>query len=139
MKIIDILIAIIAPLFIPIFNQLLNNIGKPNLIRKSASKTGDVDNSDVSTFMKELPTAFIGNAIWGMTYRLGSNSYDYTWTIVYCFIALFSCIPILYSRGYKNSKNYKRFIWIGCFILFVIAIIRIFNLFNGLGNISQTT
>jgi hypothetical protein len=126
MLIVDLLIAIIAPLFVPIFYHFLSTPIKPSVTRNSSAKKADYKKS-VSIFMMELPTAYIGNAIWGMTYRINSGNYSIYWTI-YCFIALFSCIPILCSRNIKKPILYQILILLFYLLLCVLSIIRIFYL-----------
>ena len=124
---IDFLIAVIAPLFIPLFYHTLSGITVPTVTRTSSLQKIDYQ-KNVPIFLKELPTAYIGNAIWGMTYKFSSGINITNWTIVYCFIALFSCMPILWSRKIKKPVLYQISTITIYIILCTLSIIRIFNI-----------
>ena len=127
MLIVDLLIATIAPIFIPLFYHVLSDITKPLVTRMTSDKKATYQ-KNVSVFLKELPTAYIGNAIWGMTYRINSGDITTHWTIGYCFIALFSCLPILWSRNIKRILLYQISAIIIYLLLCTLSVIRIFGI-----------
>jgi hypothetical protein len=129
MKFIDFLIAMVAPLFVPLFVWMLDNVQKPTVFRTNSTKTTNLEGNRVSLFLKELPTAYIGNAIWGMTYKINQNEQDIQWMIFYCFLALFCCLPIMYSRSFKKPWLYRIVTILIYVILTIIASERIFNIF----------
>jgi len=123
--IIDFLIAIVAPLLIPIFNNFVYAVKKP-LLNLLPGRKKVLEYEEIPVFLKELPTAFIANAIWGMAYsaREVSNT-AFTWVIVYAFIAMMCYIPILYSHTKPNISKYKVWIIIISIALSLLTIVRI--------------
>jgi hypothetical protein len=126
MWIIDILIGLISPLLIPGFDHWLYRVKKPYIMLLSGKKQ-KLEDEKMSIFFKEFPTAFIGNAIWGMTYQIKTfTETNFVWVIAYAFIALLSYFLIMYSNSDPNPKRYKQIVVIIYTILCIIALFRIF-------------
>jgi hypothetical protein len=104
MWIIDILVGIISPLLIPVFDHWLYMVKKPYIMLLPGKKQ-KLEDEKMSIFFKEFPTAFIGNAIWGMTYQIKTfTETNFIWVIIYAFIALSSYFAIMYSNSDPNPK-----------------------------------
>jgi len=122
MWIIDILIGLALPVFIPLFSSCMHTVEKP-----SANNMHELIEEKRSAFMQEFPTAFIGNAIWGMTYQINTSSgANQFWIPLYAIIALFSCIPLLLSSTDINPVKYNCIVAFCCIVLVLVALLRIF-------------
>ena len=127
MFVIDLFIAIIAPLFIPALYHFLSTPQKPQVTPASSAQKA-IYEKNVSNFMKKLPIAYVWNAVWGITYRFISGETNAYWSLAYCFVAISSCVVILKNRQIKNPIIYQIVVVIIYLILSSIAIARIFNL-----------
>ena len=85
MIIVDFVAAIIAPIIIPLYDFFLARVNVTKLIGKNKEST-KVQEEHLHEFIKGLPSAFIGNAIWGFTYGI----HDIIWVTVYFIIVLLS-------------------------------------------------
>lgn len=126
MRFIDLLIAILAPIIVPILDFALSEIVITNRI-KGKNKNDCKKIETLSVFYKELPSAFIGNAIWGFTYHIQNyTALTIFWMCFYFFISFIAVLFLIF--GYKKNINFK--IYKICSILFstvliVITVIRI--------------
>ena len=123
---IDFLIAVLAPIVFPILDFSLSKINFNSRI-KGKSETDCKKVETLSVFFKELPSAFIGNAIWGFTYHI--QNYKETtivWMCLYFFITLIAVAFLIVSYIKNiNLKVYKRLLILFSSMLIVVTIIRI--------------
>ena len=135
--------AIIAPLIIPFFEQTLHRseIDKKKLSfnRLEGKKVKPCDESQtpdndriecaktiddsIIPFFRGLPGAYIGNIIWGITYKI--NGFDW-WFLIY-FILLLGCLGIVNIIKIQFVRH-KTPIYIG--LVFGEAMLIILSLFR---------
>lgn len=126
MWIIDILVSIIAPVMIPFFDYGLSKVNIPTTITRVDGNLSSKER--LSVFYQELPTAFIANSIWGLTYKATVFEYEYTiiWIISYAFVALFSVGLLIFIHTDYNTKTFKIILKIFSKVLIITTLIRIF-------------
>jgi hypothetical protein len=130
MFIIDIIISIFAPILIPLYDQILVPKRKPTVSRRNQIENPTIE-KELPVFIKEFPTAFIGNAIWGMTYKTNNVSLStIVWIVVYAFIALFSVALIMKAPQKPNKLLFTVLVISVYILLIVLSLLRIFNIIN---------
>lgn len=78
-------LAIIAPIIAPFFDFLLSPVNVPS-IEGTDEASNKIPKEYINTFIRSLTSAFIGNAIWGMTYGIQNG----LWWNLYISIFVFS-------------------------------------------------
>ena len=122
---INLLIAIIAPIVVPLFSLGLSKI----FISTSIQGTSQIDCKEyklLSDFYKEMPSAFIGNAIWGFTYNIQPNIKTIFWMVIY-FVVSIAAVGFLIFRYIKFEKIdiFKNSIKYFSFFLLVLTFFRL--------------
>lgn len=123
---IDFLIAVLAPILVPFLDFGLSKICFTSRV------TGPDEDSckkveTLSVFLKGLPSAFVGNAIWGFTYHIQNYTKETViWMGSYFFICMFSVSFLVFSYIKNiNIKIYKWFLFGFSLVLIILTIIRI--------------
>lgn len=126
MCVIDFFIAIFAPIIVPLLDFALSKITFTSRVKgKNLDDCKKVEN--LSIFFKELPSAFIGNAIWGFTYNIQKYTKStIIWMCLYFFISFISVgfLIVSYIRN-LNLTKYKMSLIIFSFFLIITTVIRI--------------
>ena len=125
MIVVDFVAAIIAPIIIPLYDFFLARVNITRIIGKN-KESGKVQEEHLHDFIKGLPSAYIGNAIWGFTYGI----HDVTWVTVYFIIVLLSIGLLMLSSWKKHLKTVKWIIIVFGVLLIFLTLFRIFY-FNG--------
>lgn len=120
MIIVDILISLVAPLIVPLYEFLLSGVNVPGVNGKN-NDSERTEELHLHPFLKSLPSAFIGNSIWGLTYSMENLN----WVAGYTAIILFSIALMIYCCWGRGIKAQRVLVLIFAFILFVLTIIRI--------------
>jgi len=121
--IIDFLVAIIAPCIVPCFDFILSKVNIPYVSGKNAnSKNTGIKR--LNTFIRELPSAFIGNGIWGISYRI-KGEYIAIWIIVYLIVLFVSLALLMFVFWKQHLNKIKTAIIVVGILLLILSIIRI--------------
>lgn len=128
MFIVDLLTALFAPIFIPIIEQFYSKTKKPAKVQ--GTKGNYIVTLSISEFVKQLPSAFIANTIWGLTYKTNIVSQaTIAWMGIYSFLLIWSFIIIVYShKKQPNILCLHIMLNVTGFILVVLSFIRVFDL-----------
>lgn len=121
MIVVDFVAAIIAPIIIPLYDFLLAQVNVSKIIGKN-KKSARVQEEHLHEFIKGLPSAFIGNAIWGFTYGI----HDIIWVTVYFIIVLLSIGLLMLSNWKKHLAITQWIIIIFGIMLVLLTVFRIF-------------
>lgn len=120
MIIVDFVAAIIAPIIIPLYDYFLARVNVSKIIGKNR-ESARIQEEHLHEFIKGLPSAFIGNAIWGFTYGI----HDITWVTVYFIIVLLSIGLLMLSNWKKHLIAIKWIIVVFGILLIVLSVLRI--------------
>ena len=121
--IIDLLVAIIAPCIVPYFDFILSNVNIPYITGKNEnSKSTGI--KKLNTFIRELPSAFIGNGIWGISYRI-KGEYIAIWIIVYLVVLFISLALLMFVFWKHHLDKIRNAIIVVGILLLLLSVIRI--------------
>ena len=123
---VDLSIATFVPMIVPIASFWLSKIKIDSRIQK-IEQNNYKKVSSLSKIYKELPAAFIGNAIWGFTYHLEYHiDILKEWIIFYFFVTIVSILFLIYSYTRIEEINlYKKISKGFAAVLFICSVIRI--------------
>ena len=123
MILVEILVSLVAPCIVPFYDFLLAKVNVPIIIGKNENSP-KAKEQKLHPFVKGLPSAFIGNSIWGFTYGIN----DVNWVVVYFFIILWSIVLLLLSNWKDKLKEARIVIICTGVVLLFITLLRILNL-----------
>ena len=126
---INFIVGILAPMVVPIFSHGLSKI----IISTSIQGTNQFNCKEykiLSDFYKEMPSAFIGNAIWGFTYNIQAHTKTTIFWMVVYFVVTIIAVGFLIFRyiNYEKIVIFKKCINYFSLFLFVLFIFRLFCL-----------
>lgn len=129
-------LGIIAPLIIPIYDLLFYSLKiqskKPNSVygSKKESAVAHESNRNIkkNAFFSELPSAFIGSSIWGLTYKVDNISAELGWLTIWL-ICIFVAIGFYIAEKKTESKWFVKLSLLFELLLIVLVFIRIFGIF----------
>lgn len=121
MIVVDLIAAIFAPCVIPLYDFLLARVNVSKIIGRNKA-SAKVQEEHLHDFIKGLPSAFIGNAIWGFSYGI----HDITWVAIYFIIVLLSIGLLMLSDWKKHLTVVKWVIVIFGITLILLTFLRMF-------------
>jgi len=124
--IIHLLTSLIIPILIPLTVYFL---AKPNLgasVELDENGKRIIDTSR-NVFLMELPTAFIANSVWGLSYSTQGllNDSIIAWNIIYLTMAFFQIIQLIMSKKEISARAYYSTIYIMCCLVIFLALTRL--------------
>jgi hypothetical protein len=123
-----VIVSIVAPLFIPGFTDGLARakLNKPSVEEKAGSSKAD-PKTELSVFVKDLPAAFIANAIWGITFSTNCTPLGLWEGWPYLFGVFFAGELLLLVRTRSNPRvqSFNRSMWFCGIGLLLATILRI--------------
>lgn len=125
MILVEILVSLVAPCIVPIYDFLLAKVNVPIIIGKNENSPKTKEEK-LHPFVKGLPSAFIGNSIWGFTYGIN----DVNWVVSYFLIILWSIGLLLLSNWKDKLKEVRVVIICTGVVLVLITMFRIILLGN---------
>lgn len=120
MIIFDILAALIAPCVVPAYELFLSKVNVPNIIGANESSIKG-QSEFLDPFLRSLPSAFIGNSIWGITYAMNNM----TWVGIYVILLICSVGLLIISKWEIHLKVIKYLNLISSILLILLTAVRI--------------
>jgi hypothetical protein len=126
MILIDLLIALVAPLLIPAINHVFSLGERPVSVVLGEDGMPDTVKR-IPAFVIELPSAYVANAIWGLTYKNSvANEATIVWMVFYTFIGFGCLIYQVYSKVRPRDRYYPAHMKYAGFFLLILTIVRVF-------------
>jgi len=82
----------------------------------------------INDFWKEMPSSFISNSIWNITYRINIELLHNisSWNAIFTTLTILQIGQLIQIKLYPNSKYYLRFVYLMCSVILPITLYRIY-------------